>query len=72
MKKLKHVGESVYVFLSVIMFAVLTAINFESGWRFLEIEGLAALMWLMVELICGLVRDFVEIVRENEEERHNG
>ena len=72
MKKLKHVGESVYVFLSVVMFAVLTAINFESGWRFLEIEGLAALMWLMVELICGLVRDFVEIVRENEEERHNG
>ena len=69
MKKLKHVGESVYVFLSVIMFAVLTAINFESGWRFLEIEGLAALMWLMVELICGLVRDFVEIVGED---KHRG
>ena len=65
MKKSKHVGENVYVFLSVIMFAVLTAINFESGWRFLEIEGLAALMWLMVELICGLVRDFVEIVGED-------
>ena len=69
MKKLKHVGESVYVFLSVIMFAVLTAINFESGWRFIEIEGLAALMWLMVELICGLVRDFVEIVGED---KHRG
>ena len=70
MKKSKHVGENVYVFLSVIMFAVLTAVNIESNWRFLEIEGLAALMWLMVELVCGLVRDFVEIVRENEEERH--
>ena len=69
MKKLKHVGENVYVFLSVMMFAVLTAINFESGWRFLEIEGLAALMWLMVELICGLVRDFVEIVGED---KHRG
>ena len=69
MKKLKHVGESVYVFLSVMMFAVLTAINFESGWRFIEIEGLAALMWLMVELICGLVRDFVEIVGED---KHRG
>ena len=69
MKKLKHVGESVYVFLSVVMFAVLTAINFESGWRFLEIEGLAALMWLMVELICGLVRDFVVIVGED---KHHG
>lgn len=58
-----------YVFLSVIMFAVLTAINFESGWRFLEIEGVAAMLWLIVELICGIVRDFVEII---EEERHNG
>ena len=67
MKKSRNVGESVYVFLSVIMFAVLTAINFESGWRFIEIEGIAAMLWIMVELICGIVRDFVEIV---EEERH--
>ena len=69
MKKQKNFGENVYVFLSVIMFAVLTAINFESGWRFLEIEGVAAMLWLIVELICGIVRDFVEII---EEERHNG
>ena len=69
MKKKRNVGESVYVFLSVIMFAVLTAINFESGWRFLEIEGLAAMLWIMVELVCGLIRDFTDIVRENEEGR---
>ena len=69
MKKLKHVGESVYVFLSVVMFAVLTAVNIESNWRFLEIEGLAAMMWIMAELICGLVRDFVEIVGED---KHRG
>ena len=69
MKKRKNVGESVYVFLSVIMFAVLTAINFESGWRFIEIEGLAAMLWIMVELICGIIRDFVEIVRED---KHRG
>ena len=56
-----------YVFLSVMMFAVLTAVNIESNWRFLEIEGLAAMLWLIVELICGIVRDFVEII---EEERH--
>ena len=70
MKKKRNVGESVYVFLSVIMFAVLTAVNIESNWRFLEVEGLAAMLWIMVELICGIVRDFVDIVRENEEERH--
>ena len=67
LKKQKNFGEIVYVFLSVVMFAVLTAINFESGWRFIEIEGLAAMLWIMVELICGAVRDFVEII---EEERH--
>ena len=71
MKKSRNVGESVYVFLSVIMFAVLTAINVESNWRFIEVEGLAAMLWIMVELICGIVRDFAEIVRENEEE-HRG
>ena len=69
MKKSKHVGENVYVFLSVMMFAVLTAINFESGWRFIEVEGIAAMFWIMVELICGLVRDFVEIVGED---KHRG
>ena len=69
MKKQKNVGENVYVFLSVIMFAVLTAINFESGWRFIEVEGVAAMLWIMVELICGLVRDFVEIVGED---KHRG
>ena len=67
MKKQKNVGEKMYVFLSVMMFAVLTAVNIESNWRFIEIEGLAAMLWLIVELICGLVRDFVEII---EEERH--
>ena len=66
MQKKKNFGESVYVFLSVIMFAVLTAVNIESNWRFLEVEGLAAMLWIMVELICGIVRDFVDIVKENE------
>ena len=72
MKKQKNFGENVYVFLSVIMFAVLTAINFESGWRFIEVEGIAAMLWIMVELICGIVRDFAEIAKENEEELRNG
>ena len=69
LKKSRNVGESVYVFLSVMMFAVLTAINFESGWRFIEVEGIAAMLWIMIELICGLVRDFVEIVGED---KHRG
>ena len=58
-------AERIYVFLSVVMFAVLTAINVESNWRFIEVEGIAAMLWVMVELVCGLIRDFVEIVRED-------
>ena len=54
-----------YVFLSVIMFAVLTAINVESNWRFIEVEGLAAMLWAMVELICGIVRDIIYIIEED-------
>lgn len=69
MKKKRNFGENVYVFLSVVMFAVLTAVNIESNWRFLEIEGIAAMLWIMVELICGLVRDFAEIVGED---KHRG
>ena len=69
MKKSKNAGESVYIFLSIIMFSVLTAVNIESNWRFLEIEGIAAMLWIMVELICGIVRDFAEIVRED---KHRG
>ena len=57
------------MFLSVIMFAVLTAVNIESNWRFLEVEGIAAMLWIMVELVCGLVRDFVKIVKED---KHRG
>ena len=59
------ISERIYVFLSVVMFAVLTAVNIESNWRFIEIEGIAAMLWVMVELVCGLIRDFVEIVRED-------
>lgn len=68
MKKSKNSGEKTYVFLSMIMFAVLTAVNIESNWRFLEIEGLAAMLWILVECICGLVKDFVEIVGEKKRE----
>lgn len=57
-----------YVFLSVIMFAVLTAVNIESNWRFIEVEGLAAMLWITIEMICGIVRDFVEIVGEKKKE----
>ena len=62
--------EKLYFILSLVLISIITVVNIESGWRFIEIEGLAAMLWIMVELICGIVRDFVEIVRENEEERH--
>ena len=72
MKKQRNVGESVYIFLSVIMFAVLTAVNIESDWRFLEVEGIAAMLWIMVELVCGLARDFTAIIEDSKEDKNSG
>ena len=56
------------MFLSVVMFAVLTAVNIESNWRFLEIEGIAAMLWIMVECIFGLIRDIMDVIEDQKKE----
>ena len=62
--------EKLYFILSLVLISIITVVNIESGWRFIEIEFLAAMLVMAPEFIGGLVRDIVEIVRENEEERH--
>lgn len=62
--------EKLYFILSLILLSIITVINIESGWRFIEVEFLTGLLIMAPEFIGGLVRDIVEIVRENEEERH--
>ena len=62
--------EKLYFILSLVLISIITVVNIESGWRFIEIEFLTVMLVMAPEFIGGLVRDIVDIVRENEEERH--
>ena len=64
--------EKLYFVLSLVLISIITVVNIESGWRFIEVEFLTGLLIMAPDFIGGLVRDIVEIVRENEEERRNG
>ena len=58
--------EKLYFILSLILLSIITVVNIESGWRFIEIEFLTVMLVMAPEFIGGLVRDIVEIVKENE------
>ena len=56
--------EKLYFILSLVLIAIITVVNIESGWRFIEIEFLTVVLVMAPEFIGGLVRDFVEIIEE--------
>ena len=58
--------EKLYFVLSLVLISIITVVNIESGWRFIEIEFLTAMLVMAPEFIGGLVRDIVDIVKENE------
>ena len=58
--------ERLYFVLSLVLISIITVVNIESGWRFIEIEFLTVMLVMAPEFIGGLVRDIVEIVKENE------
>ena len=65
--------EKLYFILSLVLISIITVVNIESGWRFIEIEFLTAMLVMAPDFIGGLVRDIVDIVKENEneEEKNN-
>ena len=63
--------EKLYFILSLVLISIITVVNVESGWRFIEIEFLTVVLVMAPEFIGGLVRDIVDIVRENKEEKNN-
>ena len=65
--------EKLYFILSLVLISIITVVNIESGWRFIEVEFLTAMLVMAPEFIGGLVRDIVDIVKENEneEEKNN-
>ena len=65
--------EKLYFILSLVLISIITVVNIESGWRFIEVEFLTAMLVMAPDFIGGLVRDIVDIVKENEneEEKNN-
>ena len=65
--------EKLYFILSLVLISIITVVNIESGWRFIEVEFLTGLLIMAPDFIGGLVRDIVDIVKENEneEEKNN-
>ena len=60
--------EKLYFILSLVLISIITVVNIESGWRFIEIEFLTTMLVMAPDFIGGLVRDIVDIVKENENE----
>ena len=58
--------EKLYFILSLVLISIITVVNVESGWRFIEIEFLTVMLVMAPDFIGGLVRDIVDIVKENE------
>ena len=58
--------EKLYFILSLVLISIITVVNIESGWRFIEIEFLTVVLVMAPDFIGGLVRDIVDIVKENE------
>ena len=65
--------EKLYFILSLVLISIITVVNIESGWRFIEIEFLTVVLEMAPDFIGVLVRDIVDIVKENEneEEKNN-
>ena len=60
--------EKLYFILSLVLFAIITVINIESGWRFIEIELLTAMLVMAPEFIGGLIRDIVDVIEDKKKE----
>lgn len=64
--------EKLYFILSLVLISIITVVNIESGWRFIEIEFLTVMLVMAPEFIGGLCRDIAEIIEDSKEERRNG
>ena len=64
--------EKLYFILSLVLISIITVVNIESGWRFIEIEFLTVMLVMAPEFIGGLVRDIVEIIEDSKEDKNSG
>ena len=64
--------EKLYFILSLILLSIITVINIESGWRFIEVEFLTTMLVMAPEFIGGLYRDIAEIIEDSKEDKNSG
>ena len=60
--------ERLYFILSLVLLAVITVINVESNWRFIEVEFLTGLLIMAPDFIGGLCRDIAAIIEDKKKE----
>ena len=64
--------EKLYFILSLVLISIITVVNIESGWRFIEIEFLTAMLVMATAFIGGLCRDIAEIIEDSKEDKNSG
>ena len=64
--------EKLYFILSLVLISIITVVNIESGWRFIEIEFLTVVLVMAPEFISGLCRDIAEIIEDSKEDKNSG
>ena len=64
--------EKLYFILSLILLSIITVINIESGWGFIEVEFLTGLLIMAPDFIGGLCRDIAEIIEDSKEDKNSG
>ena len=60
--------ERLYFILSLVLLAIITVINVESNWRFIEVEFLTGLLIMAPDFIDGLCRDIAAIIEDKKKE----
>ena len=60
--------EKLYFILSLILLSIITVVNIESGWRFIEVEFLTGLLIMALDFISGLCRDIAAISEDSKED----
>ena len=64
----KNDMEKLYFILSLILLSIITVVNIESGWRFIEVEFLTGLLIMAPDFIGGLCRDIAAIIEDKKKE----
>lgn len=64
--------EKLYFILSLVLISIITVVNIESGWRFIEVEFLTVMLVMAPDFISGLCKDIAAIIEDRKEDKNSG